>query len=190
MAAPNMGARIERKRQKPKPSDDVARLKVLVLGDAGTGKTALVKRFVDGPKAKLDTYCPTVGVDFFVKPATFQGREIRLNVWDVSGSPEFFDVRSEFYKETHACLLVYDVTSRQTYEALDAVWLREAARCGGGELIFVVVGTKIDQERNRAIATRQAKEWAGAEGFKYFEVSATSGDGVDDLWMEVAKLLV
>ncbi len=36
-------------------------------------------------------YISTIGVDFGVKPETVSGRECKVNFWDLSGHPEFFE---------------------------------------------------------------------------------------------------
>ncbi len=41
----------------------------------------------------------TIGVDFGVKQVVLDGHELRINFWDLSGHPQFFEVRNEFYKD-------------------------------------------------------------------------------------------
>lgn len=43
-----------------------------------------------------------------------------MNFWDVSGQPEFFQIRNDFYRDTQGALLVYDVTNKKSFEALDS----------------------------------------------------------------------
>ena len=102
-----------------------------------------------------------------MKPETVSGRECKINFWDLSGHPEFFEVRNEFYKDTQGVrrapllagavpifeslvvsddsqiLLVFDVTSRRSFEALEA-WLREAASFGvAANVCSVLCGNKV-----------------------------------------------
>ena len=53
-----------------------------------------------------------------VKPLVVQDYEVKVNFWDLSGHPEFFEVRNEFYKDTQGIILVYDVSQRITFQAL------------------------------------------------------------------------
>lgn len=55
--------------------------------------------------------------------------QVRVNLWDLAGPPEYLEVRNEFYKDSQAALLVYDVTHRASFEAL-GTWLEEAQRFG------------------------------------------------------------
>jgi DnaJ family protein C protein 27 len=60
----------------------------------------------------------------------------------LSGHPEFYEVRNEFYRDANAIILVYDVTVRGSLEGLDA-WLKEAAECGAEKLPTIVVANKV-----------------------------------------------
>lgn len=55
-----------------------------------------------------------------VKPVKVSGASIRVNFFDFAGGPEYFDIRSEFYKDAQGCLLVYDVGGRGAFDALEA----------------------------------------------------------------------
>lgn len=47
----------------------------------------------------VQRYIATIGVDYGVKPTVVRGLNVRVNFWDLSGQPEFFEVRNEFYKD-------------------------------------------------------------------------------------------
>lgn len=55
--------------------------------------------------------------------------QVRVNLWDLAGPSEYLEVRNEFYKDSQAALLVYDVTNRQSFEAL-GTWLEESQKFG------------------------------------------------------------
>ena len=48
----------------------------------------------------VSRYISTIGIDFGVKNAKIDGQEVSINFWDLSGHPEFFEVRNEFYRDT------------------------------------------------------------------------------------------
>jgi GTPase SAR1 family protein len=56
--------------------------------------------------------------------------QAKVNFWDLAGAPEFFDVRNEFYKDTQGAILVFDVTKKQTFDALGA-WVKELTKFAG-----------------------------------------------------------
>lgn len=76
-------------------------------------------------------YISTIGVDFGVRSVVMEGKEVKVNFWDLSGHPEFFDVRNEFYKDTQGALLCFDVCNKRSFDALDK-WVKV---CGSALLI-------------------------------------------------------
>ena len=53
------------------------------------------QRFAPASRLQFEQFQPkyisTIGVDFGVKPETVGGRECKINFWDLSGHPEFFE---------------------------------------------------------------------------------------------------
>ena len=153
---------------------DIMRMKIISMGEGGVGKSCLIKRYCEGKF--VSRYISTIGIDFGVKPVVVAaGNSVRVNFWDLSGHPEFFEVRNEFYKDTQGAILVFDVTSRSSFEALDT-WLREAEKFGGGKVPLVVCANKVDKRRQ--VTEAEGRAWASARGFPYYETSAQSGANV------------
>ena len=48
----------------------------------------------------MSKYISTIGIDYGVKPVKVQGENLRINFWDLSGHPDFFEIRNEFYKDS------------------------------------------------------------------------------------------
>ena len=67
----------------------------------------------------------------------------KLNFWDFSGYPEFYEVRNEFYKESNGIILVLDVSLKSSLDGLD-MWLREANEMGATNLPTIVIGNKVN----------------------------------------------
>jgi DnaJ family protein C protein 27 len=76
-------------------------------------------------------------------------RDVKVNIFDMAGHSMFYEVRNEFYKDTQGVLLVYDVTRRSTFEALEN-WLTEMkAEIGNptemDNMVFVVCANKVSK---------------------------------------------
>ena len=67
---------------------------------------------------------------------------MRVHLWDLSGSPEYIDVRNELYGQTDAVFLVFDVTNQASFESLDT-WLKEINKYSGGVQEVVLVANKV-----------------------------------------------
>ncbi|MEW5307166.1 MAG: hypothetical protein WDW38_002234 [Sanguina aurantia] len=154
------------------------RIKVISMGDMSVGKSCLIKRFCE--EKFISKYIPTIGVDYGVKPFKCGEYEVRVNLWDLAGSEAYVEVRSEFYREAQGCLLVYDVTSRSSFESLGR-WLAESKAHGADNMVIAVAATKSDTPMRR-VQEREGREWAASQGLAFFEVSACSGAGVKPLF--------
>ena len=156
------------------PTEQAKRMKVISFGSEGVGKSCLVKRFCE--EKFVSKYISTIGIDFGVKPVKVSGQSIRVNFFDFAGGPEYFEIRSEFYKDAQGGLLVYDVATRESFEALEG-WLAEMKEQGAGDTVLVVCANKTDCKR-RAVSEGEGRAWASSHGFDYYETSAKDGANV------------
>lgn len=88
-----------------------------MIGDSGTGKTSLLLRFADNifnPDHRI-----TIGVDFKIKTLKVDNKLIKLQIWDTAGQERFRSVSQAYFRNSDACLAVYDVTKRGTFESLE-----------------------------------------------------------------------
>ncbi|KAG5192461.1 RJL, ras superfamily GTPase [Tribonema minus] len=149
------------------------RIKIISMGSLATGKSCLIKRFCE--ERFVTKYISTIGIDYGVKPVTVRGQQVRVNFWDLSGHPDFFEIRNEFYKDSQGALLVFDVSRRESFEELQD-WLSEAAKFGAQGMPVVVCANKVDKKR--AVTEEEGQRWARERGYPYFETSANSGANV------------
>lgn len=61
--------------------------KILLIGDAGVGKSSLLLRFTDD--SFEEHMSSTIGVDFKVKTVTVGGKTAKLTIWDTAGQERF-----------------------------------------------------------------------------------------------------
>ena len=170
--------------RKSKPK--LYRIKVISMGEQACGKSCLIKRYCEDKF--IVKYIPTIGVDYGVKPVQMGEYEVRVNLWDFAGGNDYKEVRNEFYKDAQGCLLVSDVTSRSSFEALPQ-WVAESQEYGADNMVIIIAGTKSDL-LNRKVTEKEAKDWASAQGFLHFEVSAQSSQNVKALFASLfARLL-
>ena len=190
------------------PPDEAAamlktkRLCIVVLGDSGTGKTTLVNTLCKGAP-EVDAFAdeadeagqgggeesrkewPTVAPRCFhtsVKmPGGLPGEPpVDLEVWDTSGRERFKALSLAFYKRADACLLVFDVKDRRSFESLGRVggWRDEFARMTGASpqsFPFVLVGNKCEHDltADRRVFEEDVRDWCHGEGgvMPYVETS-------------------
>jgi len=122
----------------------VPNIKIVFMGSRGCGKTTLIRRFLGAPPQQ-ETYKPTIGADYIEKNYNLFGTTLKLWLWDISGSEAFSKLAPMFYGGAHVVVLVYDITSFESFERalnLSTEIDKMAQAKGGPRTIFV--GTKVD----------------------------------------------
>ena len=111
----------------------------------------------------------------------------QFNLFDMSGDPNYLEVRNEFYKESSALIIIFDVSRRQTFDSLE-MWLRELSKHGGENLPIFIVGNKIDLDSKRAVQKSEAEKWTHSRKFAgYSEASPKDGNGFLEVFGNIAS---
>lgn len=166
-------------KQQPSLPVPSKRIKIISMGSGGSGKSCLIKRYCED--RFVSKYIATIGVDYGVKPVVIEGSDVRVNFWDLSGHPEFFEIRNEFYKDAQGCILVYDVSNRESFDECDN-WLSEAAKYGASpnEIPVALCANKTDKKRQ--VSEEEGRQYAASRGLEYFELSACTGTNVHEMF--------
>src|SRR5271157_1316619 len=165
------------------PTDYV--FKVIVVGDGGCGKTALVVRFTQN--LFKETYEMTIGVDFSIKRVEIGDYKVKLHVWDTAGQEIFADVRPGHYKGAKGALCVFDLTSLESFDNVPE-WIEEIKEYAG-EIPIVLVGNKAGLPA-RDVTPEEEETCAQQANLHYMETSAKTGDNVGDCFAILASLML
>ena len=145
--------------------------KVVIVGNANTGKTSILNRYVFG---KFHAQLPsTIGVEFTHKD---MDDETKLVFWDTAGQERFQSLMSSYYRGANAIMFVYDVTDRDSFLNLEQWWREYLAYGDSRNCAAMLVGNKIDLAR--VVAKKEATAWAVGKGVTYSELSSKDGENV------------
>jgi len=161
--------------------------KFIVIGDAACGKSCLLSRFVENKWKPNTTH--TIGVEFGSKMLDVGDRQIKLQIWDTAGQERFRSVARSYYRNAAGCILVYDISSRESYNNI-SVWLNEARAEAMPDIVFILVGNKIDLQDERKVSYLEASRFAQENGLLFLETSAKSGDNVEDVFIKSARAIL
>ena len=92
--------------------------KIVMIGDSGTGKTSILLRFTDNI-FNLNQIT-TIGVDFKIKTFKIDESLVKLQIWDTAGQERFKSISQAYYRNSHACIAVYDITKRASFDSLES----------------------------------------------------------------------
>ena len=163
-------------------------LKIALIGDASTGKTSLSRCFINGPLKNEVNYQITVGLDFFTKIIECGNYLIKLQLWDTAGQERYQSLTSGYLKGVHGCIIVFDVTKRNTFEKIKS-WINLFSEFNNYNKNIIIVGNKIDKN-NRVISKNEAQNFCFQNNLSYFETSAITGENVFNSFQFLANLII
>lgn len=116
-------------------------LKVILLGDAGVGKTSIRNKLKEG--TFVSKYKATIGVDL----ACLEICDVSVQIWDSAGLERFQSMGTSYYQGADALFLVYDVTDTKSLQNL-AYWLKKflkhAQIDSADDFPIMLIGNKTD----------------------------------------------
>ena len=166
--------------------------RIVLVGDAGCGKTALVAKL--SQDLFLDYYSPTEFVeDFSAEIHSSNGTSCKLTVLDTSGSQEESNIRALAYKGCDAVIVCFDLTDESTLESVEAKWIPEVNKYCPGVPVYLA-GCKRDLMccsirgcvcggNCCTLSEGELMEIIGRIGaVAYVECSALTSEGVEDVF--------
>ena len=125
----------------------VYKLKMVMLGDTGVGKSCLVSRFIYD--SYNDYINATIGAQFMTKE--FADGKYRIDIWDTAGQERFRSLIPMYVKGANILLIVLDVTTpKDQIDAQIDYWFNYIKEhiVGNSHYRIILVYNKIDIKHN------------------------------------------
>jgi len=149
------------------PGDILKKRKIAVLGARSVGKSSMVVQFIDNHF--VESYYPTIE-SAFSKSVNYKGVDYECDIIDTAGQDEYSILNPKHAIGIHGYVLVYSVTSRKSFDMIQIVYDKITEFCGVDEIPCVIVGSKIDL--NRQITTLEGAKLAESNKASHVETSA------------------
>ena len=89
-------------------------IKIVVLGNSGTGKTSFCNLWVNN--VFNEEYKPTIMSEFSFKMYNYKGNYYKVQIWDLAGQDKNIYTSKVFTKGAHGCLILYDAENQDSFE--------------------------------------------------------------------------
>ena len=181
----------EDKQNQEDPEIDDADLKIILLGDSAVGKSKLIERYLMSKyePRQLSTYALTVyrhEMELEMGSGSGSGTNKKLTTidfWDTAGQERFSSMHPAYYFKAHACILVFDVSRKITYQNLNA-WHKELLQYRSN-IPIIVVANKIDIDYN---VTKKKFAFATKRNLPLQFVSAADGTNVVKIFNDAIQM--
>lgn len=159
-------------------------IKVVLMGQGGVGKTAMVLRYTTGDFN--EQYMPTIG-DMYTKDVEVNGAPRHIEIDDTAGQEAYADLKKEKMSTGDGYILVYSITDDTTFSKLDRVREEIMKAQNGRSVPIFLVGTKVDLASDRAVSEKERLAKARQWGCQSFEVSSKANQGVEDVFTKLVQ---
>jgi Ras family protein len=156
------------------PGDILKKRKIAVLGSRSVGKSSLVIQFTENQF--IESYYPTIE-NSFTKSISYKGVDYDCEIMDTAGQDEYSILNSKHAIGIHGFVLVYSVTSRNSFDMIQIIYDKIINFCGMKEIPCVIVGSKIDLSQRQVQAT-EVEDLAKANRAAWIETSAKNNVNV------------
>ena len=141
------------------------KIDIVLCGDVRVGKTSFVLRATGKKVSKK--YIQTIGIDYGVYRCYTGGKNVTLNMWDMSGDSRYDLIAKSFFEIAHCILFCFDFTRQTTFQKIKQLvdkadeYNKNHKKC--------ILGLKSDLVNN--VNVKQVKEYAKTINASYYELS-------------------
>ena len=158
--------------------------KILLLGDAGVGKSSIILRYTKNEfNAKMVS---SIGVDFKTKDIIVNDKRVKLQIWDTAGHERFRTITTSYYRGAHGIVTVFDLTDRESFEHIEK-WLDEINKYAKENVMRFLIGNKSDLVDKRQVQYEEARALSNRLNIYYVETSAKNNINVSDFFQIATK---
>ena len=159
--------------------------KICLLGDSGVGKTSIFLFHKEKTFKPFTSF--TRGFDINIQKVKFPGDDelYDYKIIDTPGLPRYKNISLFSIYIADGILLIFSIDKISSLEQINHwIDLFEEEEIDLKEKVVILVGNKIDTNK-RAIKKEVIEEFAKKMGIKYRETSAKTGEGIDEVFIEM-----
>ena len=160
---------------------DIEEIKIIMLGNSLVGKTSFIIKYIEDKFQ--ENYIATLGLDFKQKNIKLKnGKEIRVRIFDTAGQERFKSVSLSFIKKANGIILMYDISNKSTFDALE-VWMKSIKENANDKLPIILAGNKSDiSEDKRKVFYDEGNNKANEFKIPFFETSCKEGINIKEVF--------
>ena len=159
---------------------DITKLKILLCGNSGVGKTSIFKRYYENRFE--GTFITSIGIDFKTKEIKYNKKLYSIHLIDTAGEERFRSITSSYFRMAEYYLLVFDLTDKNSLISLPE-WIDSLKEYINNPKFFII-GNKSDLDRSQ-ISDIEINDVINGKGNlkinneNFIKVSAKTGENIE-----------
>ena len=158
------------------------------FGEGRVGKTCILKRYLTNTFD--DEELSTTSASNFEHVEEYNNQNYTLSIYDTAGQERYGTLTNQYINGLNGLFLVYDITSRETFNKIDNWMERVKERLDINKVAIILIGNKCDCEDNREVTSEEGKNLANNLNVNFFVFSASTGHIIIDSFMFFLKNLI
>lgn len=184
--------KIERLKGDPKTYD--RSIKVILIGDSGVGKTNILSRLVNNQFNEIHN--PSLSLEYNNHSIRINNFTIRMQIWDTAGQEKTNSIIANYYRSAEVSIFVYSINNIKSYNYIQE-WFKELINENNNDnsnIKKVLLGNKLDLEKERQVEFKAAQNFANENGFEVFAEITCKNDeqqkiyNINNIFDAIAKL--
>ena len=169
--------------------DEEQRIKIILVGEPGTGKTSLINTAV-GKKFEKGKELSSIKCSYVKLTKVIEDTEYNINLWDTIGQERFRSLTKVFFKNSDIVIFVFDITQKQSFDDLE-YWFKIIKEELGNAPIKGLAANKQDLFEYQKVDDDTIQMYADKKGIKYKFTTATNPTNfsklIEELLIEFLK---
>jgi small GTP-binding protein len=159
------------------------RVKVVLVGSAGVGKTCLIHRWISD---RFNAYQPpTVACGVQSVPISIDGVSYTIEVFDTAGQEQFATLTPQYVRGAQGALIVFSMTEPESLRDVPK-WKELVENASSSPVPIVIAANKADLPSQ--VSDDDISQIIG--DLTYFQTSAENGSYVDDAFAALVDAAV
>ena len=168
-------------------TEDNITCNVVLVGEAGVGKTSIIHRYLynEYDDNRITTSSPEYKNKILEYPE--YNKSITFDIWDTAGQEAYRSVTRNFYINAAIGLMVYDIRVKDSFENIKTYWSEQLQELGEENIILAIAGNKSDLFEDQKVSEKEVKKFAESIGAIFELTSCKENIGINELFYECGK---
>ena len=162
----------------------LTKLKVILLGDTGVGKTSIINQYI---KKNFVETLSTIGSEQHYKIIKINKKEIQLKIWDTPGQTKFFNITKNSMRNTDIAILIYDITNKESFISLKQWYKKLIEVIKKDNIIIGIASNKSDLLNEEVITSEEINTFAEEINVDVFSTSAKNYDNIEEMFFKLTE---
>ena len=165
------------------------RVKVVLLGESGVGKTSIIHQFA---YHQFEPDCSSsISAQFISKTIDYKDYgSIKYDIWDTAGQERYRSMARIFYQDAKVVIFVYDITSKSSFEGMKDYWYEQIKLNCEENALLCVVANKNDLYAEQQVSDDEGQRFADYIDAIFQSTSASKNIGIEQLFDHIGKKLI